>query len=696
MPKYSWIFVFIFSIPYCFSQEFTCGCRQLNKEDYSLAFKTFSKKTKNEFLKEAGLASYYFSREQYAEAYISSIKASTKWELQSKYILDKAKKCQLDSLRLREITTLSASYHFEKLLQYPTAEGLIDFIQHFDAFPQIEQAINARDSFLLYLAIDKKKSSSVREFISTYSDSKYRVKAGEVLCEFEYKESVTEESIENLEAFLLNHPLNCKVEQVHFTLYSLYAEKKDISALSSYIAKYPNQPWVNQAWRFLYELYVGEWNQEKITSFRKDYPNYPFLEELTRDLELLNEELYPFLMNNQYGYMNAKGKVIILPEYSEAGFFKNGVAVVQQNDVYGAINKRNQFVIPLKHETLYDFNQEEAIVGDSSSYGIIGKSGNILVPINYLEIRQINPVVYIFQDSLGYRFYNQKGNLIKEDVYQDVSELPGGLLRCRKNNLVGVLDNKLSEVLPYQFEEVEQVNDTLFIVKSTGFFGLYGLKGKFLIPCIYERLKVVDIAKSLILIKKGKEIYLLKFNGTKHFNFAFEYSARLFDLFSFYQNLAVFSKKGKYGLIDVTGNVVLKPTFEDMGKSGLLIPFKQNALWGLLEKEKVKIAAEYDACIPLEKGFLLLEKSGKQGIIDRNGKWIVPCEYNSIKWVSQGYFILESNGLLGIANEDGTILVKNSFAKVKILSNNLILLQNTNEMRYFIPSKALWISAQND
>ena len=92
----------------------------------------------------------------------------------------------------------------------------------------------------------------------------------------------------------------------------------------------------------------------------------------------------------------------------------------------------------------------------------------------------------------------------------------------------------------------------------------------------------------------------------------------------------------------------------------------------------------------------MLEKAGKQGIIDRTGKWIVPCEYNSIKWVSQGYFILESNGLLGIANEDGIILVKNSFAKVKILSNNLILLQNINEMRYFIPSKALWISAQND
>ncbi|MFM7473715.1 MAG: WG repeat-containing protein, partial [Crocinitomicaceae bacterium] len=249
-----------------------------------------------------------------------------------------------------------------------------------------------------------------------FPNSYFINKAREFYCEFQYNEEVPVETLENLESFVEKHADNCKIDQVHFSIYSIFRKTQQIKELERYISKYPNQPWVTQAWRAIYELYVGEWDEDKISSFRSLYPNYPFMEELTRDLALLNEELYPIEKDGLYGYINAKGKVVIPFSYEDAGFFNNGIAVVQQNEKFGAINKRNQVIIPFHYETIYDFDQDVAIAGDSSFYGLISKTGEIVVSFKYTEIKKINPVVFVFQDSIGFGFYNVRGIPLKKEV----------------------------------------------------------------------------------------------------------------------------------------------------------------------------------------------------------------------------------------------------------------------------------------
>ncbi len=693
----SLFFIYIlFSFHSIFSQRFSCGCSELKVENYASSRNQFEKLTHNKFLKNAGLSRYFFVRKENELAYERASLALDLWSKVSLKVRIKAAACQLDSIRLEEIKRLSAYSEFEKMITYPTVEGWSNLISKFNTTINMEEASYHRDSLILFEIFETKKSEKVREFITQFPNSYFINKAREFYCEFQYNEEVPIETLENLESFVEKHSDNCKIDQVHFSIYSLFEKTQRIEELQRYISKYPNQPWVNQAWRAIYELYVGEWNEDKIATFRKTYPNYPFMDELTRDLDLLNEELYPIEKDGLYGYTNAKGKVMIPYSYEDAGFFKNGIAVVQKNEKFGAINKRNQVIIPFHYETIYDFDQDIAIAGDTIFYGLISKNGEKIVPFNYIEIKKISPVVYVFQDSLGYGFYNVKGIQLKKEIYEDVTELPGGLFKCKVNSKIGILNVKLNEIVPIQFDDVEKFDDTLFIVKQSGKYGVYNANKGILVQPNYERLKILDASKGIMQIKKSKEILICKFNGVRQITFSMEYSPELFDLISFHQNMSVFSQKGKFGIIDVNGKILLKPQYQEMGRTNFLTPIKLNNQWGFLNQTTVKVNPIYDAYYTPNKSAYIVEKNGKQGLIDYNGKEIIALQYNSVKWLKEGYYILDSNGLLGLADQFGSIIVPCTNKSIQAKDSDLFLLQNSGEMRYFIPSKSLWIKAQNE
>ncbi|MFM7299698.1 MAG: WG repeat-containing protein, partial [Crocinitomicaceae bacterium] len=320
----------------------------------------------------------------------------------------------------------------------------------------------------------------------------------------------------------------------------------------------------------------------------------------------------------------------------------------------------------------------------------------IVVSFKYTEIKKINPVVFVFQDTLGFGFYNVRGIPLKKEAYEEITELPGGMFKCNINAKIGILNAKLNEIVPMQFDEVEKFDDTLFIVKLLGKYGIYNANKGMLVQPNYERIKILDASKSLMLVKKLKELQICKFSGIKHISLSFEYSQRLFDLISFYQNTSVFSQKGKFGILDANGKVVLKPQYEEMGKTNSLTPFKLNNQWGFLNQTTVKVNPMYDACYTPNKLGYVVEKNGKQGVIDYNGKEIISLQYNSVKWLKEGYYILDLNGLLGLANEFGTIIVPCGNKSIQAKNSDLFLLQNSNEIRYFIPSKSLWIKAQDE
>jgi hypothetical protein len=121
---------------------------------------------------------------------------------------------------------------------------------------------------------------------------------------------------------------------------------------------------------------------------------------------------------------------------------------------------------------------------------------------------------------------------------------------------------------------------------------------------------------------------------------------------NFENNYAVFRTfKGTMGVIDSTGNIIIKPGFEYIYNKPELknlfevgTPIAKKFKRGFIDlKGNIKIPLEYDDVFYLEKGLISVSKNNKKGIIDTLNHVILPIKFD---------YIMNDNGVLFVQNSN--------------------------------------------
>lgn len=125
----------------------------------------------------------------------------------------------------------------------------------------------------------------------------------------------------------------------------------------------------------------------------------------------------------------------------------------------------------------------------------------------------------------------------------------------------------------------------------------------------------------------------------------------------FSEGLAAFKRNGKYGYMDHNGKIVIEPRFSNANEfhEGLAaVSFPNNEkdgspLWGFINTKGEIIYQPLSSIIPgdfsggLAKVFGPMKSFGEkslEGLIDRNGNYVVPLQANYIGKVSEGLFTI--------------------------------------------------------
>ena len=147
----------------------------------------------------------------------------------------------------------------------------------------------------------------------------------------------------------------------------------------------------------------------------------------------------------------------------------------------------------------------------------------------------------------------------------------------------------------------------------------------------------------------------------------------------------------KYGVIDSSGKVIIKPTYDEM----IVIPNSKKAVFIITEVEnntyktkvlnnngstildkysKVQAIENTDGInIWYEDNILKYEKDGLYGLIDFSGREIVAPEYNDIYSLSgvEKSIIIEKNGSKGIVNSTlGKVVIEPEYSDIKSLEKS--------------------------
>ncbi len=230
----------------------------------------------------------------------------------------------------------------------------------------------------------------------------------------------------------------------------------------------------------------------------------------------------------------------------------------------------------------YGFAQSNEDGTYKGSWGIIDTEGNEVLPVEYdlVETPYDYPFVLVRNKEKQYQFFD----LEKKAFFQpEDPEIVCTGHRC-SDGFIAAFKGKLDEKM------------RVMGVNSEGKWGYINSEGKTVIPCIYESVGYV-----------------------------------------WYDGLATARIDGKTGVIDRKGNTVIPFTWDSISLDYERIIAKRDGKSFLLDRTGTILLSFNDDYVSATKyGFLLIYKdfNNDMGMMDQNGKEILPREYYSIRVLS--------------------------------------------------------------
>ena len=141
-------------------------------------------------------------------------------------------------------------------------------------------------------------------------------------------------------------------------------------------------------------------------------------------------------------------------------------------------------------------------------------------------------------------------------------------------------------------------------------------------------------------------------------------------------------KEDKYGIIDKDGKVIIEPQYTDIAipnpKIDLFICTESsdynNKMWKAVDSNNTQKLSQFEdveaieinpltSIVPYEKDILKYKEGNLYGLINLEGKKILPAEYEDIKNIDykEGYLKVKKDGLYGVVTIDGKIIIKPNY-----------------------------------
>jgi|GEM_PF-6308353 len=386
-----------------------------------------------------------------------------------------------------------------------------------------------------------------------------------------------------------------------------------------------------------------------------------------RDLGAFSAGLAPAKNpENNWGYIDAEEKWVIIPIYRFADRFQGKFARVQvYNGQWGLIDRKGQWILAPEYDSVQLFN--------GGAYGIAVKDQQY----RYLNFagQFLNRIVY---DSLGI-FPGEGLALVKKDGQYQYLDLEGekvytadqgkdfgyGLAAVRKGDKWGFIDESGNEVIPPAYEAVSDFTDRYALVAQGGKTFLVDRQGKVVQEIQRGIAETVLTDKAVLYLLSGR-FYLVDLLKNQSFQLPYD---EVGDISS--GRIAV--RKGPYyGFADAYGKEVVAPENQVVSKA-------TNGYYAL-QKTAGQAALVYDTTGkvsftlgdglyfigPYAEGLAkVVDNQSRMGFVDTKGNLVVECRYKLLGDYKNGMAIFQAmNGRFGFLNAKGAEVIPATYSWV--------------------------------
>lgn len=372
------------------------------------------------------------------------------------------------------------------------------------------------------------------------------------------------------------------------------------------------------------------------------------------------------------------------------------------------------------NKSKYDFDIEKVtefnyhIINRDKKYGVINREGNVIVEASYDIIQIPNPSKDVFicmneynveQKEYKVKVLNEKG----EELYQEY------------DSVQAIPTETTYDGIPFE--------KTALKYKKSGKYGLLSINGKVLTEAVYDQISAISYKEGMLLVKQGDLCGVININGKNVIPVEYESitADNYYSQDTFYKTTGfIVCQKSdvgyRYGYINYKGQVIIPTEYTEINRvneiqddKNVYIVAVKDGQAGLLKNKKSILNYEYEDIIyNLDNDVFIIQRNGKQGIIDRNGNIKIGPEYESIVFggiyvnAQKGdeFYLLDLNGnqienqeilskvptkdgkhyivsdyneIYKIVDENGNIVIDNNYTYIEEIENNYYIVGNNKK-----------------
>lgn len=682
------------------AQNISKGFQALEIQDYFRSKKIFEKKLKKETSPAAyGLAQIYFRNNNP----FYNIDSAHRYIVQSIETFDLLKnkkqvKYQRFGFSLDALTTLRQDVSnelFARARKQDSESGYALFIADNFWATQVPYAVFLRDSCAFEYAVANGTSDAMTAFMEKYPTSDFQTRAQDLFYRFQFDEQTRLGQEIHFADFIKDFPENPYISQADQRIFRFYEDKNTIKSYEKFIQSYQNSAYLSEAWIRLYRVFIRENGLAYLGIFKSTYPNYPFMQELEQEITMLNAQMFPFLLDGKWGFINHEGKVTILAKYDFVEPFSQGRSAVLMNDLYGFIDPMGNWIIQPQFSDVLPFRFNLSVVYDANGRaGLMNLFGEWLIKPEFNDIILINDEKVWVENEDVFVLYNIKSNQFGTNQYNEISEFVDGLALVSESNGYALIDLKGQVRFSYS-DEIQRFGD-FYLVSIRDSVALVNDSNKVVLP--------FDSYEFAAFNPDGLTAFILNEKlGYVNSEGAIAINARL-DVFPNWEIFATFNsgyaksynqKTKKFGLIDDKGSWILQPKYNDVSFFSSIIAVQVTDKWEFINISGQRLnLGIYDRAESFQNGIALVFRDGMIGLINSKGDVIVPIEMSRINRMTDEFLRWEdAAGKLWFGSIDGKLIWSESCEKIDKIDDYQIRFISNQEVYYYLIKEKRIVSA---
>lgn len=302
-------------------------------------------------------------------------------------------------------------------------------------------------------------------------------------------------------------------------------------------------------------------------------------------------------------------------------------------------------------------------------FGFKLADGREMVPPRYMFVDKWNGNYNkVFLDYGVCGLLNRQGQEVVPCEYQDLNYPSDGMVRVMKDDRYGYLSVDGGVPIPPQYVAAADFTEGLAVVAlQDSFFVEYAFidhQGKVVLQDNYQY--AFPFFNGYAVVKKYDSYGIIDKRGRERLTFRFE-------------NLTAVDENGIFAALDPNGTKYALFSAKDFkpitpyiydGFSGYgdgLYVYQRDSLYGYLDTLGHEVLGHYAVAAPFHKGYAMVSRNSKYGIIDNYGNVVLPLEYdysplcNSCYYFQEGRAVVMKGEKYGFCDERGELVIPIEF-----------------------------------